>query len=63
MTISSSAERSPHHLSLSLGMLLANPPYLVLALSTAATLLLTYLLIFLQSTTFAVFFIRSGSSL
>lgn len=59
MTISSPAERPPQPLSRSLGALLANPPYLFLALSTATALLLAYLLIFLQSTTFAVFFISN----
>lgn len=59
MTISPPEERSPHPLSLSLGALLSSPPYLFLALSTATALLLAYLLFFLQSTTFTVFFISN----
>jgi hypothetical protein len=46
----------PHHLRTSFSALFAEPPFLALGLSLAANLLLLYLLIFQQSTTFTVFF-------
>lgn len=61
MTASDGLRESPHHLRVSFAALFSEPPFLALALSLAANLVLVDVLLFRQSTTFAVYFISNSS--
>jgi hypothetical protein len=54
------SENPQHHLRTSFETLFSEPPFLVLALSLAVNLLLAYVLLFQQSTTFVVFFLSNS---
>ncbi len=60
MTSSVSLTRTTHPVTQSVRTLFSSPPYLYLALITSVTLLLAYLMLFVQTTTFTVFFITNS---
>lgn len=51
--------RPPHHLRLSLQRLVAEPPFVALIITSSLSILLLYLVLFLQSSTFEVLFLSS----